>query len=122
MGDRQPGQERDTVVQQRAPGFLRQPVNQWDQNDEADIEKHGNSNHKSGQAQRPLGLVFAEALQQGLCEAFSAAGHFEHLAEHRAQPDHDGHETERAAHALLNGFDDLGQWHAGGDAHQQTDQ
>ena len=67
-------------------------------------------------------LILAEALQQGLRQPFGPARHLQHLAEHRAQPDHDGDEAQRAAHAFLNGFDDPGQWHTGGDPHQQAGQ
>ena len=49
VGDRQTGQQRDTVVEQRAPGFLRQSVDQRHQNNETDVEKDRDGDQEPGQ-------------------------------------------------------------------------
>ena len=68
---------------------------------------------------RPVDMLFAEPVDQRIRDALCAAGLGHHLAEHRAEADHDRNVPERVAVAGLEGLDDLVHRHADGEAKQQ---
>ena len=90
------------VVEQRALGFAAQVPDQGNQDDEADLEEDGESDQEGGHGDGPDRALAAEFEEEPVGKRASAAGVFEKPADHGAERDDDGDESERVAEAGLH--------------------
>ena len=61
MRDREAGEQRNAVIEQRALRFAAETVNHGHENHKADIEENRNADDEAGEAERPLRFLFAES-------------------------------------------------------------
>ena len=81
-------------------------------------KKIGQADQKGRGQHGPRGVFDAELFEQPVGEGAAAAGVFQEAADHGAQAEHHGDESEGVAEARLDGFQHFVRRHAGGQAHR----
>ena len=102
--DRKPGDQRDSDLDQRHPGATRNSEHERDEQDKANLKENRDSDDERDDHDRPVHAPFAEKLDQCRCDTCGSAGLRHHLAEHRAESDDDGDETENVTDAVAKRF------------------
>ena len=88
-------------IQQRQTGRGHHRKYQRQQQNKADFEEHRQTDHQTGDHQRPLHAFFTERANQRGGDALSRAGIGNQLTEHRAEPEDHRQPAERPADPIL---------------------
>jgi len=110
---REPGDHGQAHHQQRHPDPPRHGEGNWHQQYEAHFEEQRQP-HQEGDADHgPVGVAFAEAVDQGARHLLGTTGFGHQLAEHGAQCHHQGDMPQGLANPGLVGAHHSGRRHAG---------
>jgi hypothetical protein len=119
---REARQQRNADADQRHAGAPRHDEHQRNEQHEADLEEEGNAHQEGREHHGPVHAFLAERVDQRARDTVGAARLRHHLAEHGAQAEHDAHESEHAAEAVLEGLHHQVHRHAGGQAEEARGQ